>query len=222
VIASVGNIDFNRLKRLTIKYFSETTGQNLSEPRLGFHQFRPFHQKKKKKVYQVHCILGGIAYPFHDPRRLPMAVLNNLLGGPVMNSRLSLALRERHGLTYNNESNYTAYSDSGIVSIYFGTDAAQFDKALAIVYQELKLLREKKLSAGQLSTVKKQLEGQLAIAGESNMATMMAMGKSFLIQDRYETIEMILKKIDMITADELLEIANEVFTENRMGVIVYA
>jgi predicted Zn-dependent peptidase len=150
-----------------------------------------------------------------------MAVLNNLLGGPVMNSRLSLALRERHGLTYNNESSYTAYSDAGIISIYFGVEPSQYERALDIVLKELKRLREEKLSVLQLQRVRKQVEGQLAIAGESNMATMMAMGKGFLIQDRFETIEMILNKIEKITAEELREIANEVLRVEGMGELVY-
>lgn len=221
VIASVGKIPEKRLERLVFKYFGQSLPGRNPEPRLPYKHYQPFQEIRKKKVYQVHCILGGFAYPFHDPRRLPMAVLNNLLGGPVMNSRLSLALRERHGLTYNNESNYTAYSDAGIISIYFGTDGENFNQALEIVKKELKLLREKKLSPIQLHTVKKQVEGQLAIAGESNMATMMAMGKGFLLQDSYETIENLLEKIREITAIQLMEIANEVFDERRMGMLVF-
>lgn len=221
VISSSGKIDFKRLTRLFIKYFNyrnETLPELLREPSGVFY---PFRETRHKKVFQVHCILGGLAYSFNDSRRLAMAVLNNLLGGPVMNSRLSLALRERHGLTYNNESNYTAYSDAGVFSIYFGTDAARFEKALEIVQKELKILREKRLSSSQLNIVKKQLEGQLAIAGESNMATMLAMGKSFLLQNRYESIEMILGQIEKIQADQLLEIANEVFDEAKMGILIY-
>lgn len=221
VIASVGKIPFQRLVRMVEKYFSNDLQARTPLPRVPFSNYQPFQEVRKKKVNQVHCVLGGLSYPFFDERRLAMAVLNNLFGGPVMNSRLSLALRERHGLTYNNESNYTAYSDAGIFSIYFGTDSEHYEQALDIVKKELRLLRNKKLSPIQLNTVKKQVEGQLAIAGESNMATMMAMGKSFLLQNHYESIEQILLKINDITASQLLEIANEVFDEARMGMLVF-
>ncbi len=221
VVASVGKIPFQRLVRRVEKYFSQDFQARTPLPRVPFSNYQPFQEVRKKKVNQVHCVLGGLAYPFFDERRLAMAVLNNLFGGPVMNSRLSLALRERHGLTYNNESNYTAYSDAGIFSIYFGTDSEHYEQALNIVKQELNLLRNKKLSPIQLNTVKKQVEGQLAIAGESNMATMMAMGKSFLLQNHYESIEQILSKINDITASQLLEIANEVFDEAMMGMLVF-
>jgi predicted Zn-dependent peptidase len=221
VISSVGKIRFEKLCRLVEKHFNQRGGYREFSSRSLLEKIVPFRETRRKKVNQVHCILGGWAYPFHDPRRLPMAVLNNLLGGPLMNSRLSLALRERHGLTYNNESSYTAYSDAGIISIYFGVEALQFEKAQNIVLKELKRLREEKLSTIQLQRVRKQVEGQLAISGESNMATMMAMGKSYLIQDRFDTIEMILQKIEKITSEELLEIANEVLREEGMGMLVY-
>ena len=221
VIASAGNIDFRRLVRLAGKYFSEARGEGDTQTRDAFRTYIPVAREQKKKVYQVHCILGATAYPFSDARRYPLALLNNLLGGPIMNSRLSLALRERNGLTYHNESNYTAYSDSGIIAIYFGTDPQQYEKALDIVYQELKKLMEKRLSASQFHIVKKQLIGQIAIASESNMATMMAMGKSFLLQDKFESLETVIARIETITAQQLLEVANETFERGRMSMLTY-
>ena len=148
-------------------------------------------------------------------------LLNNMLGGPIMNSRLSLALRERSGLTYHNESNYTAYSDAGIIHIYFGTDPLHYEKALEIVHQELKRLREEKLSPVQLHTIKKQLTGQLAIAQESNLAAMLAIGKSYLLQNRFDPIESIIKRIQATTAGELLEIANEIFREKKLSRLTF-
>jgi predicted Zn-dependent peptidase len=229
VIASVGEIDFRRLVRIVAKYFSiQYPASSIRHPasiilphRQPFQSYKPVIREQKKKIMQVHCILGTEAYAFSDERRYPLAMLNNMLGGPIMNSRLSLALRERNGLTYYNESNYTAYSDSGIISIYFGTDPVHYEKALSIVYKELKRLREEKLSPVQLRTIKKQLAGQLAIASESNMATMLAIGKSFLLQDKFDPVEALLDKINQITSDQLLEISNEIFDESRLSRLTY-
>ncbi|MEI6435315.1 MAG: pitrilysin family protein [Bacteroidota bacterium] len=221
VIASVGNIDFKRLVRLVSKYFSEQPERDAAPCRVPFSGYIPDVKEQKKKISQVHCLIGAPAYPFSDERRFPLALLNNMLGGPIMNSRLSLALRERNGLTYQNESNYTAHSDSGIISIYFGADPVHYEKALSITLKELKRLREEKLTTVQLHTIKKQLTGQLSIAGESNMAAMLAIGKSFLMQDRFDPIETIISRIGSVTADELLEIANEIFEEKRLSRLVY-
>ena len=221
VIASVGDIDFNRLVRLVSKFFSEQPERGSAQCRVPFSCYIPVSREHKKKIFQVHCLLGAPAYPFSDERKFALALLNNMLGGPIMNSRLSLALRERNGLTYQNESSYTAHSDSGIISIYFGTDPIHYEKALSITLKELKRLRDEKLTPVQLHTIKKQLTGQLAIAGESNMATMLAIGKSFLMQDRFDPIEAILSRIAAVTAEGLLEIANEIFDEGRLSRLVY-
>ena len=221
VIASVGKIDFTKLVKLTAKYFGDHPERGKANPRIPFRNYKPFVKSHKKKNSQIHCIVGAPGYPYHHERRIPLALLNNMLGGPIMNSRLSLALRERSGLTYHNESNYTAYSDAGIIHIYFGTDPLHYEKALEIVHQELKRLREEKLSPVQLHTIKKQLTGQLAIAQESNLAAMLAIGKSYLLQNRFDPIESIIKRIQATTAGELLEIANEIFREKKLSRLTF-
>jgi predicted Zn-dependent peptidase len=221
VIASVGKIDFKKLVSLVNKYFSDHPGRGQSHPRIAFRDYKPFNISVRKKTSQLHCVVGTPAYPYSDDLRIPLALLNNMLGGPVMNSRLSLALRERNGLTYHTESNYTAYSDAGIILIYFGTDPAQYEKALVIVHKELKRLREEKLNRVQLHTVKKQIIGQLAIAQESNLATMLAIGKSYLLQNRFDPIETIIQRIERTTAEELVAIANEIFAEDQLSMLTF-
>jgi len=169
VIVSVGNIEFPRVVRLITRYFSQTPDRRKPVPRVPFGDYKVEIEARKKKTFMVHCIVGCAGYPFSDERRIPLALLNNMLGGPIMNSRLSLALRERNGLTYHNESNYVPYSDAGIVSIYFGTDPVQYEKALEIVHQELAKIRNQKLTKLQLHIIQRQLIGQLAIAQESNL-----------------------------------------------------
>ena len=221
VIASVGKIDFRKLVKLVNRYFSDHPGRGQSHPRIAFNDYHPFAKSFRKRGTQVHCLVGAPAYDYGDNRRISLALLNNMLGGPIMNSRLSLALRERNGLTYNNESNYSAYSDAGIVQIYFGTDPIHYEKALAIVHKELKRLREEKLSNVQLHTIKKQIIGQLAIAQESNLAAMLAIGKSYLLQNRFEPVEMIVSRIQSTTAEELMEISNDVFNESKLSMLTF-
>ncbi len=221
VIASVGRIEFKKLVRLVDRYFHDHPFRGESNPRIRFQNYRPSVTVKKKKTNQVHCLVGAPAYDFGHELRIPLAILNNMLGGPGMNSRLSLALRERNGLTYHNESNYTAYSDAGIIHIYFGTDPAQYEKALAVVHQELRRLKEEKLSNHQLRTIKKQIIGQMAIAQESNLAAMLAIGKSYLLQNRFDPIEILIERIRQTTAEELIHIANEIFDEKQLSMLTF-
>jgi len=221
IIVSSGNISFQRLQKLVVKYFNETSEKVMPRVRKPFQKYAPMTRILKKKIFQVHCILGAEAYTYTDERRIPLALLNNILGGPIMNSRLSLALRERNGLTYHNESNYTSFSDSGIVSIYFATDNLHFERALGIVHKELDKLRKEKLSPIQLHTIKKQLVGQIAIGQESNLSIMLTIGKSYLIQGWYDPVESLIRKIEAITADQLREIANEIFDPSKLSMLTF-
>jgi predicted Zn-dependent peptidase len=221
VIASAGNISFSRLVRMVTRHFNAEPERGSAQPREPFTEYCPVRKIQRKKTFQVHCMLGGVAYGYSDERRIPLALLNNMLGGPILNSRLSLALRERNGLTYHNESGYTAYSDSGIVYIYFGTDPVHYEKALDIVFKELKRLRSELLSPVQLHIIQKQLIGQLAIAQESNLSGMLAVGKSFLIQNHFDPIGILIKKIESVTAGSLLEIAREVYNQDRLSYLTF-
>ena len=221
ILVSVGKIRFEKLVRLVMKYFKVSPDNGIKQAQSAFMNYFPRKKNLRKKNNQVHCIVGGTAYPYSDERRIPMALLNNMMGGPIMNSRLSLALRERSGLTYHNESSYVPYSDSGIVSMYFGTDPALYQRALEIVYKELERIRKQKLTNVQLHTIQKQLTGQLAIAQESNLGQMLAIGKSFLLQDHFDPIETIISRIRATTSQELLEIANEVFEPERLSVLTF-
>jgi len=204
-----------------MKYFNSSPDRGESPVHLPFTGYIPKQKNLKKRTNQVHCIVGSIAYAYSDERRIPLALLNNMLGGPILNSRLSLALRERNGLTYHNESNYTSYSDSGIVSIYFGTDPGLYPKALEIVHKELKKIRTQKLTKIQLHTIQKQLIGQLAIAQESNLGQMLAIGKSYLLQNQFDPIEKLISRIRSTTSEELLDIANEIFDPGKLSMLTF-
>jgi predicted Zn-dependent peptidase len=221
VIASVGNIDFIRLSKQVVRYFEQRQPLEKALPHKPFLSYTPQSNTRKVNTWQVHCVTGTPGYRFSDPRRIPLALLNNMLGGPILNSRLSLALRERNGLTYQNDSVYTPYSDAGIVSIYFGTDPVHYEKALSIVHKELKRLREEKLTPVQMRTIRKQLIGQLSIGRESNIGLMLAMGKNYLLQDRFDELDLIIESIEKTTPELLLEIANEIFDPKQISRLTF-
>ncbi|MCK4676751.1 MAG: insulinase family protein [Bacteroidales bacterium] len=221
VICSVGKINFRKLITLVEKYFSGISSNFNHTAPVPFLLYKPAKRSVKKRNFQTHCMIGNIAYNYNDNHRMPMALLNNLLGGPGLNSRLNLAIREKHGLAYNNESNFSPYSDTGVFSIYLGIDNGSVDKTLHYVYNELKLLREKKLGAMQLRTAKRQFIGQLAIFYEQNLSRMLSMGKSLLLSDKVMTLEAVNEKIDSVSAAEISEIANEVFDPDQLSVLTY-
>ena len=138
-----------------------------------------------------------------------------------MNSRLSLALREKNGLAYNIESNYMAFSDTGIFTIYFGTDKKLLEKALHLVEKECYRIRTIKLGKIQLETAKKQLIGQLAIAQESKLNKMLSIGKSFMVDNHYISIDEIIPIIEAITAEQLIDTANEILSPDRLSRLIF-
>lgn len=221
VISSVGNFNFDELIKLLEKNFGEMEEKPRTRIRKRFQNYTPQNRSVEKETYQSHCIVGNIAFDFQHPKRIVMVLLNNILGGQAMNSRLNLALRERRGMAYNVESGYTAYSDTGLFNVYFGTDKENLEKALSLVMNEFKLLRNTKLGAIQLSKAKKQLIGQIAISTESHEDLMLAIGKSFLLYNKVDPLKVVFNKIEAITTSDLLEVANIVLNEKQMSTLIY-
>ncbi len=221
VIASVGNIKFGRLIKYFEKYFGYIPAKSTRIIRAGFTDYSPIHKKIKHNTFQSHCIIGNVAYNIKDERRLSLSLLNNLLGGPGLNSRLNMALRERNGFVYNIDSSYTPYINTGVISIYFGTDKNNVDKSIKIVLKELKILKTKALSASQLVKAKRQILGQIAISIENNENLMLSMGKSYSIFNKVDSLEEISRKIINITAKQLQDVANEIFDTGKLSYLIY-
>ena len=221
VLSSVGNISFKKAVELAGKYFGSHEATPGDPGRISPTGYEGKNLKKRFGRHQAHIILGGVAYNTHDTRRIPMALMNNILGGPAMNSRLNLALRERHGIAYNLESNYQPLSDTGLFSIYLGTDERMVEKAIELVHRELARLRNQKLGANQLKIAKEQLKGQLAIAVESHQNEMISIGKSVLVFNKVDSIEEINRKIDKVEAMELQDVANEILGTDRLSMLIY-
>jgi hypothetical protein len=174
-----------------------------------------------KETHQAHVMIGSRGYNAYNEKRTGLYLLNNLLGGPGMNSRLNVSLRERRGLVYNVEANLTSYTDTGVFCIYFGTDPEDADRCIGLVHKELKKLRDSKLSSSQLSAAKKQIIGQIGVAGDNFENNALDMGKTFLHYGKFEGPEEVFKRIEMLTAEHLWDIANEMFDENYLSTLIY-
>jgi len=175
----------------------------------------------KKSVHQAHVMLGSRGYAATDPRYYGLFLLNNLLGGPAMNSRLSLALRERTGLVYTVESNLTAYTDTGVWSVYFGCDAEDLKRCLRLVHRELRRLIDRPLSPRALNAAKQQLLGQLGISYDHFENVALAMGKRYLHYHRVLTPVEIAQSIEALTPEDLQSIATEIFNPDRLTTLIY-
>ncbi|HYQ56830.1 MAG TPA: pitrilysin family protein [Draconibacterium sp.] len=221
VISSVGNIAFSALIKMLEKHFGEVEQKLRQATREKFLYYQPQIKTLQKDTFQAHCVMGNTAFDFKNPKRIAMVLLNNVLGGNALNSRLNLALRERRGMAYNVESGYSAYSDTGLFNVYFGTDKENLNKAVSLVYKEFELLRSTKMGAVQLSRAKKQLIGQIAVSTESREDLMLTIGKSFLLFDKVDPLREVFKKIDAISAEEVLEVANIVLDKNQMSTLIY-
>lgn len=221
VICTVGQIDFRKLIRLAEKYFGHIPEGNRGQDRLPFSGYTPETRFVKRRNHQVHCVIGNQAYHSDHPLKTTLVLLNNILGGPGLNSRLNMAVREKHGFCYNIESHYQPFTDTGIFSIYFGTAPGFTEKTLSTIRKELARLRENRLGSLQLKRAKQQLTGQVAISFESGQSEMLSMGKSLLVFDRVDSLEEINRKIDQVTPENLLEAANQVFDPESLSILGY-
>jgi predicted Zn-dependent peptidase len=221
VICSVGKTTPKKLQKLVERHFSHVPENPRKHNRTKFIGYKPETRLIHKDTFQAHCIVGNEAYDSKHPQRVAMILLNNILGGQSMNSRLNLSLRERNGMAYNVESSYTAYTDTGILNIYFGTDKENLDRAITLVYREIKKLQSQEMGSLQLIKAKKQLVGQLAMAQENREDLMLTLGKSFLLYNHVDSLEKVNAKIEKVTASELMAIANEVLDKEKLSALIF-
>lgn len=221
VICSVGNIEFSRLVKLSQKYFGELPFVAARNGRQAVTTYKPVEKIVKRRNHQTHCMLGNQAYDVNHRLKTTMVLLNNMLGGPGLNSRLNMAVREKHGFCYNIESHYQPYSDTGILSIYFGTDPGYSEKTLGLIKKEMNRFRENRLGSLQLKRAKQQLIGQVAISHESNINEMLSLGKSLLTYNQVDSIEEVNRKIDIITTSDILQAANEIFDPEKLSILIF-
>jgi len=221
IFSTVGNIPFSKVKKLAARYLEKIPASFTNSNRLIFEGYQPQQITLSHSGQQAYCAIGRTTYERSHANKLAFFMLNNILGGPGMNSRLNLSLREKHGWVYSIEANYHPFGDTGLFAIYFATEPRHFERSIASVMKELKLLKTQPLGKVQLHTAKEQLFGQLAMAEENNLNFMLMMGKSMLDNNEIESLESIFESIRKITANDLLEIAQEMFADDQLSVFRY-
>ncbi len=219
---SIGNIDFKRVQRLAEKYLSDIPASQSQIVRVPPSVYVPKRQYIRKSTCQSHVMIGVRAFDLCDERRLAFALVNNILGGPGMNSRLNLLLREKNGMAYTVESVYTPYSDTGIFSIYFGTDEKNREKCTSLVMGELDRLRNELIAPQKLSQLKRQWMGQLTIMQENRENYVLSLARSFLYFDKVESLADICQQLNEISADALRDLSDQLFRDEMLSVLVYS
>lgn len=221
VVSSVSKLSFHKVIKQAEKYLANIPARKSAQIRKAPEIYSPQNLVTKRGMSQAQVAMGRPAYSLTDERRLPFFMLVNLLGGPGMNSRFNLSLREKHGLVYSIDANYTPFLDTGFLGVFFGTEPKNLNKAQALISKELKLLCEKTLTTRQLRDLKQQLMGQLAMSEESNQGFMLMMAKSILDMGKVDSLKEIFVEIEAVTSAQLQEIANEMFDESQWSKLIY-
>ena len=217
----LGDFNFQKIVRQVEKLLVDLPLVTVENQRTIPPLYVPEQLVVHKETHQAHVMIGSRGYNAYDDKRTALYLLNNILGGPGMNSRLNVSLRERRGLVYTVESNLTSYTDTGAFCIYFGTDPEDVDTCLKLTYKELKRMRDVKMTSSQLMAAKKQLIGQIGVASDNNENHALGMAKTFLHYNKYESSESVFRRIEALTAEGLLEVANEMFAEEYLSTLIY-
>lgn len=217
----LGDFNFQKIVRQVEKLLVDLPLVTVENQRTIPPLYVPEQLVVHKETHQAYVMIGSRGYNAYDDKRTALYLLNNILGGPGMNSRLNVSLRERRGLVYTVESNLTSYTDTGAFCIYFGTDPEDVDTCLKLTYKELKRMRDVKMTSSQLMAAKKQLIGQIGVASDNNENNALGMAKTFLHYNKYESSESVFRRIEALTAEGLLEVANEMFAEEYLSTLIY-
>ncbi len=216
-----GNVDFRKVVKWVGKYFDFQPNGFKGHQRIAPSVTAPERKNLKRDTFQTHCLMGARAYNIYHEERMTLYLLNNILGGPGMNSRLNLSLREKNGLVYSVDSTVQTFTDCGWWGVYFGTDPENTDKCERLVRKELVKLCDTKISEAKLKKYKLQLLGQLAISSENKESVALSLGKSYLRYGKYDSNEQVREKINAITPERLMQVAQEVFDVNNLTVLKY-
>ena len=221
ILASVGNYPAKKIIRLAEKYLKPIPHKNHTPARSWVSEYTPTRKELRKPISQAHFALGLPSLSIKDENRIPFFFLSNLLGGPSLNSRLNLSLREKHGLVYGVDVNYAPYLETGQFAIYFATDPKNLKKSQRLVLKEIEQLKNKPLGNLQLHKAKNQLKGQMALSEENKNAIMLMMAKSQLDLKKVPDLSGTFKKIDNITSGQIQELAKTYLPVEKMSSLTY-
>jgi predicted Zn-dependent peptidase len=220
VFSCVGNISLSEVELMAKKYLEKQKRTKSSARRKKFLHYKPGEVILKRPVKQAKCALGRDAYDVKHVDRTPLYMLVNILGGPGMNSRLNLALREKYGFVYSIDAQYLSYTDTGMFAVFFGTEPRQLNRCITLIKKELAKFRDKALTSKQLIAAKEQIRGQLAMAEENNLGLMLTMGRNVLDFGRVITLEEIFNNIQAVDSLKLQTIAQDMFDEDKLSYFV--
>ena len=221
VITVSGNVKFDKLVRLCEKYFGHYENRPSAVDRSAKPEFRTFERHINRRTHQAHLLIGCEAPDVYSNDKTAFSLLNNILGGPAMNSRLNVAIREHYGFCYNIESQYIPFSDTGLFYIYAGVDLDAQEKARKLIANELTRIADTPLSTAQLRAAQRQMIGQMAINDDFGMNEMQAIGKAYLCYDHVNTLEEMNADLMAVTADDLQRVAQERFNPDLFGTLIY-
>ena len=227
IFFAYGDIDFKKLVKLVRRALADDDSGKLAAgilpknyPSVG-EEIAGQTIVMQKNTHQAHVMIGTRAYDVNDDRRMPLYLLNNILGGPGMNAKLNLALREHNGLVYTVESTMVAYGDTGTWSIYFGCDEHDIKRCLRLVRKELDRMMEKPLSDSQLKAAKKQIKGQIGVACDNRENFALDFGKSFLHYGWEKNVDCLYEQVEAITSQQIQNVARELFDKSRLITLIF-
>ena len=227
IFFAYGDIDFKKLVKLVGRALADDDSGKLAAgilpknyPSVG-EEIAGQTIVMQKNTHQAHVMIGTRAYDVNDDRRMPLYLLNNILGGPGMNAKLNLALREHNGLVYTVESTMVAYGDTGTWSIYFGCDEHDIKRCLRLVRKELDRMMEKPLSDSQLKAAKKQIKGQIGVACDNRENFALDFGKSFLHYGWEKNVDCLYEQVEAITSQQIQDVARELFDKDRLITLIF-
>ncbi|WP_410524477.1 M16 family metallopeptidase [Prevotella sp. AM34-19LB] len=231
IFFAYGDIDFKKLVKLIGRALADSVGNKKSVSSVksvGLENYPSVGEEiagqtivVQKNTHQAHVMIGTRAYDVNDDRRMPLYLLNNMLGGPGMNAKLNLALREHNGLVYTVESTMVSYGDTGTWSIYFGCDEHDVKRCLRLVRKELDKFMQKPLSNAQLKAAKKQIKGQIGVACDNRENFALDFGKSFLHYGWEKNVDRLYEQVDEITAAQIQAVAQDLFDKDRLTTLIF-
>jgi predicted Zn-dependent peptidase len=221
VVAVLGNYSFNKLIKMGEKYFGDVLTNTSLSKRVPPIVNAPQQIKVNKQIMQAHSMLGMQTYSLHHPFKTGLLLLNNILGGNGMSSVLNLQIREKYGIAYTIESNYSPLSDTGIFALYFGTDKEKVDRATSLIFKEFKKIRDKQMSEVQLHKAKNKFIGQIALGEENRIGLIISMAKSLIDYQKIDNLETVFNKIRAVSVTDMNAIANEVLAEGSLSSLTF-
>ena len=221
VVAVLGNYTLNSVVNKGSKHFADVEENNPNKERIKPGIIAQNNTTIYKPIMQAHCILGRQAYSTHQSQKVPLMLLNNYFGGNGMSSLLNLQIREKYGIAYTIESNFSPLSDTGIFSIYFGTDKEKQAKALSLIFKEIKKLREHPLNELQLQKAKNKFIGQIALGEENRIGLIISMAKSLIDHNKIDSLETVFEKINAVTTKQMAEVTDEILNIEQLNIFTF-